>query len=50
MVNDSTIFSLEFDVKDNKHFPRQSSIVFLRQFARVYMGSTACGSNTFSLN
>lgn len=41
MINDSTTSEIKSDVIGSHH-PRQSSLVFLRQFARVYMavGST----------
>ena len=49
MVNDSTALHVNLDIKKNRS-PRPSSIIFIKQFARVYMATDAIGSVTISLN
>ena len=40
MVNDSTTLSFKKDVKNQSlKTPRLSSLIFIRQFARVYMNN-----------
>lgn len=50
MVNDSTAYSINFEMKNKSpQYPRKSTILFLRQFARVYID---CGNvaSAYSIN
>lgn len=51
MINDSTMSSIDFEISGkNSKSPRQSSILFIKQFARIYIPTATNGISMYSLN
>lgn len=51
MINDSSIMTVESDIRNkNMKSPKESTLNFIRQFARTYVVLEGTGFNRLSIN